>query len=291
MSDSPQNVSMDCPERLQVCVLASGSGGNCTLLRTPAGMMLIDMGIGPRTFGRRVAVAGGTASPQQISAVCLTHLDSDHFNSNWFKTLEKFQIPIYCHAGVAERVRYQAPSVDVRSFECGTSFEPIEGLCFDAISCAHDETGSHGFVIDGFSTRIGYATDLGHVPGELLESFCDLDVLCIESNYDRQMQLDSTRPWFLKQRVMGGKGHLSNEQAYAAVVQMLNRCEAAGRALPRHIVLLHRSRECNCPDLLRSHFSRDPRIAKRLTLAEQFEPTCWLSPGAVAGDQLTLAFG
>jgi phosphoribosyl 1,2-cyclic phosphodiesterase len=290
MPDSPQEISMDCPERLQLCVLASGSGGNCTLLRTPAGTMLIDIGIGPRTFGRRVAMTGSSFSPQQINAVCLTHLDSDHFNTNWFKTLERFQIPLYCHAGVVERVEARAPGVVVRSFDCDSSFEPIEGLRFDAISCAHDETGSHGFVIDGFSTRIGYATDLGHVPGEMLDAFCDLDLLCIESNYDRQMQIDSDRPWFLKQRVMGGKGHLSNDQAYQAVVQMLNRCEAAGRQMPRHIVLLHRSRECNCPDRLRDHFSRDARIARRLTLAEQFEPTCWLAPGAVAGDQMMLAW-
>jgi phosphoribosyl 1,2-cyclic phosphodiesterase len=290
MSDSPQDISMDLPARLQLCVLASGSGGNCTLLRTPVGSMLIDIGIGPRTFGRRVTMAGGSIAPQQITAVCLTHLDSDHFNANWFKTLERFGIPIYCHAYNVERVRDRAPGITVHGFDCEASFEPLDSLRFQAISCAHDETGSHGFLIEGFSTRIGYATDLGHVPGEMLEAFCDLDLLCIESNYDRQMQLDSTRPWFLKQRVMGGKGHLSNDQAFQAVVQMLNRCEAAGKALPRHIVLLHRSRECNCPDRLRSHFSRDPRIARRLTLAEQFEPTCWLSPGVVAGDQMMLAW-
>ena len=281
---------MDRPERLQLCVLASGSGGNCTLLRTPVGSMLIDIGIGPRTFGRRVVMTNGSLSPQDVAAVCLTHLDSDHCNANWFKTLERFAIPLYCHAGVAESVRYRAPNVEVREFDSESAFEPLAGLSFSAISCAHDQSGSHGFVIDGFSTRIGYATDLGHVPSEMIEAFCGLDLLCIESNYDRQMQLDSTRPPFLKQRVMGGKGHLSNEQAYQAVVQMLNRCEAAGKALPRHIVLLHRSRECNCPDLLRSHFSRDPRIAKRLTLAEQFEPTCWLAPGAIVGEQMMLAW-
>lgn len=282
---------LDPPSRLELCVLASGSGGNCTVLRSPGGVLLIDIGIGPRTFGRRIAQIGASIALNQVAGVCLTHLDSDHFNANWFNTLARFGIPIFCHLGVVEHVKGRAPEVDVRGFDCAERFEPVQGLRFHAVSCAHDEAGSHGFVIDGFDTRIGYATDLGRVPDELHDAFCDLDVLCIESNYDRQMQLSSDRPWFLKQRVMGGKGHLSNEQAYQAVVQMLDRCEAHGKPLPRHIVLLHRSRECNCPELLRSQFSRDARIARRLTLAEQLEPTDWLAPGTVAGDQLTLAWG
>lgn len=276
--------------RLQLCVLASGSGGNCTLLRTPDRAVLIDIGIGPRTFGRRLAMIGERLSPDQVAAVCITHLDSDHFNANWFNTLERHGIPIYCHAGIADHVRERAVGVDVRAFASGSMFAPIENLRFHAIACAHDDAGSHGFLIEGASTRIGYATDLGHVPEEMFDSFCDLDLLCIESNYDRQMQLDSDRPAFLKHRVMGGKGHLSNEQAFRAVVRMLDGCERNGQALPRHIVLLHRSRECNCPELLRRFFSRDPRIARRLTLAEQAEPTCWLAPGLVAGDQLTLSW-
>ncbi len=281
----------DSLSHLQLCVLASGSGGNCTLLRAPSGNLLIDIGIGPRTFGRRLAMIGETVSLSSLGGVCLTHLDSDHFNPNWFTTLARFGIPLFCHAGIADRVRERAPEVDVHGFECSESFHPCRGLRIDAIACAHDETGSHGFIVDGFSTRIGYATDLGHVPEPLLDSFCNLDLLCLESNYDRQMQVNSDRPWFLKQRVMGGKGHLSNDQAYQAIVRMLDRCETDGRSLPRHIVLLHRSRECNCPILLREHFARDPRIARRLTLAEQFEPTGWLAPGALAGDQLTLAWG
>lgn len=285
--------------RLEICVLASGSGGNCSVLRSPTtqtqrgGIMLIDIGIGPRTFGRRLAMLGTDSSiaPRDIAGVCLTHLDSDHFSANWFLTLERFAIPIYCHASVADRVRDRAPTVEIRAFDTNEAFEPLDGVVFRPIACAHDDSGSHAFLIDGHQTRIGYATDLGHVPDALLDSFCRLDVLCIESNYDRQMQLQSERPWFLKQRVMGGKGHLSNDEAFRAIVELFDRCESRGHSLPRHIVLLHRSRECNCPKLLRDVFSRDARIARRLTLGEQFEPTPWLSSGTVAGDQLTLAWG
>ena len=125
--------------------------------------------------------------------------------------------------------------------------------------------------------------------------FCGLDVLCIESNYDPRMQADSPRPGFLKRRITGGRGHLSNEEAFAAVRAILDRRQSRGRRPPAHIVLLHRSRQCNCPDLVRRLFTRDARIAPRLTLAEQYERSEWLrlapSLPPLVGEQMTLAWG
>jgi phosphoribosyl 1,2-cyclic phosphodiesterase len=172
-------------------------------------------------------------------------------------------------------------------------FSPIDGLSVRAIPLAHDRIGSHGFLIEGHGCRIGYATDLGHVPENLLEQFDALDVLALESNYDPEMQLSSARPAFLKSRIMGGFGHLSNQQAYEAIRRVLDRAECAGRSLPRHIVLLHRSLQCNCPKLVRKFFSRDARIAHRLTLAEQFARTDWLrvrKTPPLLGEQLALAW-
>jgi hypothetical protein len=108
------------------------------------------------------------------------------------------------------------------------------------------------------------------------------------------MQLTSERPYFLKQRIMGGNGHLSNAQALAAVRQILDRADSRRTPLPSSIVLLHRSRQCNCPKLLRQLFTSDARISPRLVLAEQYERTEWLRPSetrARAGEQLVLAWG
>lgn len=127
-------------------------------------------------------------------------------------------------------------------------------------------------MIDGFGYRIGYATDLGHVPNHFFERFRDLDTVALESNYDRRMQLESARPWVLKRRIMSNHGHLSNLQALAAIRKLLDR----SRRLPDHIVLLHRSQECNCPHLVRGVFSVDQRIASRLTLAHQNDRSPWL---------------
>ena len=78
----------------------------------------------------------------------------------------------------------------------GHAFAPVDGMRVSSIPLAHDQMGSHGFVIDGFGVRVGYATDLGRVPQRLIDRFCDLDMLAIESNYDPDMQMSSSRPWF-----------------------------------------------------------------------------------------------
>ena len=159
----------------------------------------------------------------------------------------------------------------------------------DPIHFAHDQLGSHGFVVDGFGYRIGYATDLGHVPSHFFDRFRDLDCIALEANYDPQMQAIVPRPSFLKRRIMGGHGHLSNRQALAALRKLLDR----SRRLPDHIVLLHRSQECNCADLVRQLFSTDRRIASRLTLAQQHERSPWLgrtNRRHYVGEQLMLDF-
>jgi phosphoribosyl 1,2-cyclic phosphodiesterase len=287
---------------VEVCVLASGSAGNCTVVRTPAGALLIDCGIGPRTAARRLAGTG--VSVADVEGICLTHLDHDHFCRTWLNTILGRGITVYCHESrVDDLIRMAlgpAPSSeDVEQLVArvltfgGDEFEALPGLCLKPLRFAHDRMGSHGFLVEGFGSRIGYATDLGHVPHTLLEEFGDVDLLAIESNYDRQMQLHSPRPWFLKRRIMGGCGHLSNDEAFEAVRGILGRCEARGTPPPAHIVLLHRSRECNCPDRLRRLFGRDARISPRLVLAEQYERSPVLRPRREApyvGPQLQLAW-
>ena len=243
---------------LELCVLASGSAGNASIVRSPSGALLIDAGIGPRTLAQRLSGTGtGLAD---VSAVCLTHLDGDHFSSSLSATLRRLDIPIYCHADQVDILAERASDLVhlIRPFGV-EAFSPIEGLTCEPVRFAHDRLGSHGFVIDGFGYRIGYATDLGHVPRHFFDRFSDLDSIALESNYDHQMQIESARPSFLKRRITGGHGHLSNSQALAAVRKLLDR----SRRLPDHIVLLHRSEECNCPHLVRQNLQRrsEDRVA------------------------------
>jgi phosphoribosyl 1,2-cyclic phosphodiesterase len=283
---------------LELCILASGSMGNCAIIRSPAGVLAIDLGIGPRITARRLEGTGTTV--RDITAVCLTHLDADHLRRTWAATILRQQIPIFSHAPrraeLLGHLAQESPDVDplIHSFHTGRAFHPLPGLSIEPLPLAHDRHGSHGFIIEGFGARIGYATDLGRVTPDLMERFCDLDILAIESNYDPVMEQTSARPTFLKRRIMGGAGHLSNHEALAAVRCVLDRAGSCGGRLPSHIVLLHRSRECNCPRLLRRLFHRDRRIAPRLTLAEQFSRTEWLRTRRMrpaTGEQLLLAWG
>jgi phosphoribosyl 1,2-cyclic phosphodiesterase len=289
---------------LEICVLGSGSGGNSTVVRSPWGCFLIDAGFGPRVTAQRLAGTG--VEMEHVQAIVLSHLDTDHFKTHWFNTIARWGIRVFCHAGKirqllgspearewAQRHGEQTLMPLVSGFD-GEGFEPIKGVRVEPVELAHDEAGSHGFVISCGGCQVGYATDLGRVPGTLVERFCGVDVVMLEANYDAEMERASDRPVFLKQRIMGGKGHLSNEQALAAVRAILDRTqERHGAArLPRHIVLMHRSRQCNCPELVERLFGADERIKPVLTLAHQAERTGWLRVRGerAAGMQMALGF-
>ena len=291
---------------LELCILASGSMGNCSVVRLPAragdGVMLIDAGIGPRVTAQRMNGTG--VCVRDVRAICLTHLDGDHFRPSWLGTIVRHGIRVFCHESrrhdlLRGAIDDQTDAANQRRFRAlvygfnGEPFAPLEGLSVRSIPLAHDQLGSHAFLIDGFNARIGYATDFGRVPRELIEALSDADVLAVESNYDPEMQLTSGRPWFLKHRIMGGRGHLSNGQALELIRAVLDRCQRKKRRLPEHIVLLHRSRQCNCPRLVRELFEADERIRPRLTLGEPFHRTEWIRPSAVrphVGEQLPLAW-
>jgi phosphoribosyl 1,2-cyclic phosphodiesterase len=258
--------------------------------------MLIDAGLGPRMTARRLEGTG--VSVRDVRAICLTHPDGDHFRATWLGTMLNRGIRVFCHRSrvgdLLEILDHEAVEPLIIPFGNERPFEPLDGLTVRAIPLAHDWSGSHGFVVDGFGCRVGWATDLGRVPRGLIDAFESLDLLALESNYDPEMQLSSGRPWFLKRRIMNGAGHLSNEQAYETVRRILDRAARRRRRLPCHIVLLHRSRECNCPRLLRKLFEQDVRIAPRLTLTEQFARSDWLRlrpAKPLVGEQLALTWG
>jgi len=278
---------------VEVCILASGSSGNCAIVRTESGSMLVDAGLGPRNTAKRMNGTG--ASIKDISAICLTHLDSDHFSSEWANTILKQDIRVYCHAdGVAKLLELTRDPLAPNLVMFPSAFDPLPGLTVYPIAVAHDQKCCNGFIVESDGWRMGFATDLGHVPADLIEQFIHLDVLAIEANYDPRMQLDSLRPAFLKNRIMGGRGHLSNEQSFDAVRQILDRHERSGASLPSHIVLLHRSRQCNCAKLVRKLFLTDRRLSDRLVLSEQFVRSDWLRARKLPpliGEQLVLGWG
>lgn len=261
---------------LSFCILGSGSGGNSTLVSMNGGgarrFALIDAGLSPRMTARRIRPLGVALS--DISDIILTHLDRDHFSLSWIKASEKHDIRLRFHR--RHRTRAMRAMMDFKrvtlfedSFELGQAEANAPGCAtIDCVHFAHDDLGTVGFVIEHDSLRLGFATDVGHVPESLFDCFCDLHALAIESNYDREMQLSSGRPAYLKKRIMGGRGHLCNDQSIEAVMHI------AAQSQLSHIALLHLSRQCNCPRLVTSLYARKaPHLLGKLTVSNQFEPT------------------
>jgi phosphoribosyl 1,2-cyclic phosphodiesterase len=272
---------------LSFLVLGSSSSGNATLLRcqTESGTrnFLIDAGLGPRTIVRRMAMAG--LDPPRLDGIVLTHADSDHIRNSWRRTLERDEIPV--HIPVAHRYdaeREAVPRILSRVFS--GSFEPAPGVRFDPYVCPHDGEGSSAFRISCGDASLGWATDLGRVPEGLLEHLDGVDALAIESNYDRGLQENSGRPDFLVRRITGGRGHLSNRECLDAVKRLTSRQDLLNPM--SHIVLLHLSRDCNRPELIRALWAREaPELLERLVISAHDRPAGLLhiGPGAGSTDQ------
>ena len=248
-------------------VLGSSSSGNATLLSCGSAdgehHLLLDAGLGPRTVAKRMTELG--LEGRHLDAIVLTHADSDHIRSSWTRTLQRTGTPVHVPRDhLEEAARKGVPRDLLQPFE--GPFQPVPDVDFDPIRAPHDQTGSAAFRIRCGDATLGWATDLGTVEPNLLEHFADVDALGIESNYDPVMQRESGRSPYLIDRIMGGRGHLSNQQCLEAVRTLADRPEGV-RPLAA-IVLLHLSKECNCRDRLRRYWERNaPELADRVEIS------------------------
>ncbi|RMH13346.1 MAG: MBL fold metallo-hydrolase [Planctomycetota bacterium] len=253
-----------------LCVLASGSRGNCSVLVVPDGgtrrVLLLDAGLSPKRTQRLLADHG--IELWEIDAVLFTHLDTDHAHLGWARR-RRFDAPLYVHAahrGRADRLGITCHRTELFR-ERFTLFDRID---IEPALLSHDALGVCAFRIsirDAGPNRVaqlGFATDVGRPSEALINHVHGCDVLGIESNYCPRMQLSSPRPEFLKRRIMGGAGHLSNQECLKVVEQ----------ASPRsHVVLLHLSQQCNDPAIVRGLHQH---AAYETTISSQHAPTPWV---------------
>lgn len=246
-----------------LCVLASGSSGNCSVLRIGHGThrrtVLIDAGLGTRTTARRLSNHG--VRLHEITDVLLTHLDADHWRHAWLAHRD-FRATIHLHKRhwpAAESLRRHRQRV--RLFDA--PFEPFGDVLVEPLVQYHDEEGVVAYRVRCEGGDIGFATDVGRITPELIDHLRGVGLLAIESNYCPEMQIASSRPQFLKDRIMGGRGHLSNQQCTQA-------CGAIGAG---SVVLLHLSRQCNTPErAMAGHAGR----GYGLVVSSQSAPTGWI---------------
>lgn len=265
---------------LSLCVLASGSSGNCSALVWRAGagsprrVVLLDAGLSPRRTGALLGERGIRAD--EVDDIVFTHLDTDHCHPGWGHAIRpggwRARLRVHKrHLGRAERMgllfRHTEPF--------GDDLRIDDALSARVCTLAHDSLGVAAFRFEadgaGGRTHLGYATDLGHVTNELTGMLAGVDVLAIESNYCPRMQVESDRPEFLKRRIMGGSGHLSNAES----------ADAAGEIGPSGtLVLLHLSRQCNTPERAAAAHAG---VGRPVVVSAQHEPTGWVAARAGAG--------
>jgi phosphoribosyl 1,2-cyclic phosphodiesterase len=257
---------------VRLTILGSGSSGNCAYVETEETRVLIDAGFSLRQIRERLATIGRT--PENLTGILVTHEHWDHIQCLPALS-KKLQIPIYGNRPTLDAVQEQCETRLVcQLFSTGASFE-IGDIRVDTFSIPHDAQDPVGYLLRTNSGNIGFLTDLGCTTRLVLERIRPAHALVLEANHDIKMLKDCpTRPWSLKQRILGRQGHLSNEAAADVAEQIMS-------ADLRHLYLGHLSRECNLPDLALSVVS--DRLQKigathvRLELTTQSHPCPTLS--------------
>lgn len=226
--------------KVTVCVLGSGSRGNCVLVKNAAGAVLVDAGFSATETARRLAAAG--SGPEEIASVLLGHEHLDH-SRGLDVIARKWKVPVFLNRAAAGAVKSSGrPEWDLRIFQNGYPFE-TGGFLVTAFSVIHDARDPVGFTLETPSAKIFVATDLGRATSLVRERLRGAQIAVLESNHDRSLLLNGNRPWIIKNRIKSGLGHLSNEET----ARLLARPEAADL---EDVFLAHISLDSNRPQLV-----------------------------------------
>lgn len=225
---------------MKVCILASGSSGNCIFIGSRQERVLVDAGLSARETVRRLDQIGVPLST--ISAVCLTHEHSDHI-AGLSILHQRHGIKLFANSGTIEAIRHDIKlhHLQWQTFSTGVPFQ-IGDLTFDPFPVSHDAYEPVGFIVICGNTKLGIATDIGASTHLVREHLRHCQALIIEANHDEYLLSGARRPWVLKQRIAGRQGHLSNAHAAEMVA------EIASPSL-RQVFLCHISQDCNRPEL------------------------------------------
>ncbi|MBI4876845.1 MAG: MBL fold metallo-hydrolase [Acidobacteria bacterium] len=225
---------------VRICVLASSSAGNSTFIATASTRILIDAGLSRRETESRLAAIG--ESPARLDAILITHEHSDHV-SGLPVLLKRYDVPVYLTHLTAPTIEWNGCPARVETFQAGTGFS-IGDIEVASFTIPHDACDPVGYTFRAQGRKIGVVTDLGYIPESVRVHLQGADFLILESNHDLEMLKVGPYPWAVKQRVMGRRGHLSND-----VVGEFIAGDLGGET--RTLLLSHLSEHNNHPELAR----------------------------------------
>lgn len=189
--------------------LGSGSKGNSTVVESDTACVMVDCGFGLRNACTRLERIG--KSPEDLTAIIVTHEHSDHWKGIGALSA-KYNIPVYLSAGSLKAKEIQSGEALFNCIDSHRDFY-VGDICIKPVPVPHDAREPIQYILSNGKVQLGILTDLGHFTPHVVSSYSKCDALLLECNYDDDMLLDGPYPRFLKERVSGMFGHLSNRQA------------------------------------------------------------------------------
>ena len=204
------------------CPLYSSSSGNCTYIGTSQGGILVDIGVSAKKTTEALAEIG--VSPEDIKAIYITHEHTDHIRG--LKVFAgRHQMDVYASNGTAQAMCDMGiitPKINLHALDMDG--QETAGMFVKPFRTSHDSAESVGYIINTpDNKKISIATDLGIVTQSIGNAISGSDLVLLESNHDIDMLKRGPYPYYLKQRILSDKGHLSNETCADVASKLLKR--------------------------------------------------------------------
>ncbi|GAC1491951.1 MAG: MBL fold metallo-hydrolase [Flavisolibacter sp.] len=246
---------------LFISSLNSGSNGNCYYIGNSEEGIFVDLGISCREAEERMERLG--LSLQKVKAIFISHEHHDHISG--VSTLaKKYKLPVYTTPATLRHCHFNERHHQIKYFTPDATIS-IGRLKITAFAKIHDACEPYSFVVADSRVTVGVFTDIGYPDSQLTSYFAQCHAAFLESNYDEVLLENGRYPYFLKKRIRGGKGHLSNAQALEVFT-------AHKHPQMSHLILSHLSQENNCPELVFNTFSKHAAGVK-VVVASRFKET------------------
>ena len=228
---------------VKFCPLVSGSSGNSTYICNGNTHILIDAGVSCKQIVEHIRQIG--VEPEDLDAVFITHEHIDHI-AGLGVIARRYGIPMYATGETVDAILHTKTvgKIDEALFQVIESEREftIGDLTIEPVSISHDAADPVAYKIRQQEKNVAVMTDLGTYDDHIVEKLQNVDVLLLEANHDVRMLQAGAYPYPLKQRILGDKGHLSNERSGQLLGKVLH-------DHLKHIVLGHLSKENNYPEL------------------------------------------
>lgn len=226
---------------LGFCSFASGSSGNCYMIKYDGKALLIDAGISGKKIFQGLEDAG--ISTEDVCGVLVTHEHIDHVKSLPIVTKKLPNIKAYANENTWAAIDRPVADEKRATFHTGSDFY-IEDFLIRPFAIPHDAAEPVGYSIYAGDKQVSIVTDIGHMTDEIFEEIIDADLLVLEANHEEEILLMGSYPYHLKRRILGEKGHLSNVCAGECLCRLIEE-----NPKKRRVLLGHLSRENNDPSV------------------------------------------